>query len=1097
MTDTDAPQNDPGAQARKTHRWLPRLLWSLGVIVVVFAAVLAALQWAVGRDFTVPGWLRAEAEAQLNANAAGLDIAVGEIVARVDEGWRPRVLLRDVDVARPDGQPLVTLARVDAGLSMPALLRGHLRPASVRLAGASLRLRRLSDGSFDLALGEALTPVGQSASLTQLLKTLDDALSRPELQRLRRIEAEALTLRYEDLRLDRGWTVDGGRLRLDRSGNALDISADFALLGGGDTVTTLELNYSSAIGRLGAQFGVNLADMAAQDIAVHSPALAWLGVLRAPISGAMRVAVDDRGKLGPLSAALQIGPGVLQPTDETRPVPFDSLRAYMTYAPDAQRLVFDDLTLVSPWARLRAEGAAVMQGVKDGWPTQFTGQFSMSELRANPNGLYPEPIEIAGADADMRLRLDPFELELGRMTVRDGDHALQLAGRLLAAPEGWVLGLQGGMDGIAPERVLALWPETVKPRTRSWIAQNIHKAQLRDIELAYRTIPREGPDLYLGLRFDGAELSFLKTFPRITGASGQVTLRDSRFVVSADGGQVAAPQGGAVDVTGTTFIVPDVRIRQAPAQVALNTRSTITAALALLDLEPFNYLQKVGRPATMADGRAAVQGQIDLILKQRLSPDEVGIRATAQLRDVRSEDIMPGRVLTAPALTVDVTKSRLRIGGQGRVGSVPFDATWEAPLGPGASGSRVSGEVELSPDFAQEFNLGLPPGTFSGQAPATIDLDLPADGPPRFAMRSALGGLGLAVPPLGWSLPRAQTGTLKLVGLLGERPRIDSLVLDTPGLYASGQVTLRDDGQLAEARFDRVRAGSWLDAPVTLRGRGPGATPAVSVIGGSVDLRRSSLGGGAGGNSGPGAPVTLALDRLQISDGIALTGFRGDFTTDGGMDGSFVARVNGQAPISGRVLPRSGRSAFRILSQDAGAVFAAAGLLKRAREGALDLTLLPAGGPGSYDGFLTVERVRLRDAPALAELLNAVSIVGLLDQLGGPGILFNEVEAEFRLTPDQVIVKRSSATGSSLGISMDGVYSMASDRMDMQGVFSPLYMLNGIGSILTRKGEGLIGFNYRLTGTADAPRVQVNPLSIFTPGMFREIFRRPAPQVTQ
>nr|WP_256474218.1 AsmA-like C-terminal region-containing protein [Lutimaribacter sp. EGI FJ00013] len=215
------------------------------------------------------------------------------------------------------------------------------------------------------------------------------------------------------------------------------------------------------------------------------------------------------------------------------------------------------------------------------------------------------------------------------------------------------------------------------------------------------------------------------------------------------------------------------------------------------------------------------------------------------------------------------------------------------------------------------------------------------------------------------------------------------------------------------------------------------------------------------------------------------------------MDGSFDGRVNGNAFVTGRVVPRDGRSAFRIQSDDAGAVFASAGLLSQARGGALDLTLLPAGGQGSYDGFLNVESVRLRDAPALAALLNAVSVVGLLEQLGGSGILFSQVEGDFRLTPDSVTVKNSSATGSSLGISMDGTYEIASGAMDMQGVFSPFYMLNGIGSVLTRKGEGLIGFNYRLTGTADAPRVQVNPLSIFTPGMFREIFRRPAPQVTQ
>jgi hypothetical protein len=39
----------------------------------------------------------------------------------------------------------------------------------------------------------------------------------------------------------------------------------------------------------------------------------------------------------------------------------------------------------------------------------------------------------------------------------------------------------------------------------------------------------------------------------------------------------------------------------------------------------------------------------------------------------------------------------------------------------------------------------------------------------------------------------------------------------------------------------------------------------------------------------------------------------------------------------------------------------------------------------------------------------------------------------------------------------------------------------------------LFGFNYALRGTSDNPDVQVNPLSILTPGMFREIFRAPAP----
>ena len=80
-----------------------------------------------------------------------------------------------------------------------------------------------------------------------------------------------------------------------------------------------------------------------------------------------------------------------------------------------------------------------------------------------------------------------------------------------------------------------------------------------------------------------------------------------------------------------------------------------------------------------------------------------------------------------------------------------------------------------------------------------------------------------------------------------------------------------------------------------------------------------------------------------------------------------------------------------------------------------------------------------------------------------------EVDAEFRLTPEQLIVTRSSAIGPSMGLSMDGYYDLATRGMDLQGVLSPIYILNGIASIIGRKGEGFIGVNFNLKGNADRP----------------------------
>jgi hypothetical protein len=244
--------------------------------------------------------------------------------------------------------------------------------------------------------------------------------------------------------------------------------------------------------------------------------------------------------------------------------------------------------------------------------------------------------------------------------------------------------------------------------------------------------------------------------------------------------------------------------------------------------------------------------------------------------------------------------------------------------------------------------------------------------------------------------------------------------------------------------------------------------------------------------------MTLSLDRLQISDTISLTGFAGQFTaaSGGGLDGRFTARVNGGAQVEGRAIPRNGRTALRLTSANAGGVMAASGLLKQAQGGNMTLTLLPVPGQtGVMDGTLKVTNTRVRNAPVMAELLSAISIVGLLDQLGGNGISFTTVEADFRLSPSEVALRRASATGPSMGLSMEGRYGFEAKRLDMQGVISPVYFLNALGQVFSRRGEGLIGFNYRLRGSSDDPRVQVNPLSAFTPGFFREIFRADPPDI--
>jgi hypothetical protein len=1097
MSKNDHTPTNPPERQVKRRRW-GWLWWSLIFVGVLIAAAGGVIYAHADRPIKAPVWLHEKVEARLSDALPGSDIRFGDISLLIPRGGRPKIQLRDAEITSEDGRPVLSLANLEARVAFAPLLQGDLLLGKLVLSGATVNVRRRADGTFDLSFG--VDPSREAASVAELIASLDALLLTPELTALTRVEAEALTLRYEDARAGRAWTVDGARFVMERDAADLRIRGDLALLGGYDYASTVELNYESQIGELAANFGMAFQDMASRDIGGQVGALAWLDAVRAPISGALRVGVDEQGQLGRLSGTLQIGQGVVQPNDQTRPIPFDSARTYLTFDPETQTILFDELSVQSPQFSGSAAGKALLRGPEQGWPTQLQGQFSLTAARANPNQLFPQPVSLDQADMTFRLDLDPFEFTLGEMSLSKDGHVLVLDGKMRADETGWNLALNGQVADLKEKTVLGFWPETLKPKTRLWVSENIHALTLTNTQIALRAQQGRKPTVYISTEFKDGDIRFMKHMPNIKNAAGRAELMGSRFVVTADQGTVTAPEGGQIDATGTSLIVDDVRIKGPPAEVRLKTDSTITAALSLLDSKPLFVMTKAERPVALADGRAQATGSIFLRLKKKLPRSEVHFDIDAKLQNVRSSKLIPKKVFAASDLDVSATNERIVVSGRGRVGQVGFQGHWVSPIKDNPQKvSRVEGTLSLSRAFLDEFNVTLPPGTVSGEGPARFVIDLEKGKEPRFTGTSTLSGVGLRIPELGWSLPKARTGKLEVAGTLGTLPSIESLTLEAHGLNAEGAVSLRAGGGLDQARFSRVQAGNWLDAPITLRGRGAGVAPAVDIAGGRLDLRRMGKLGGAGGGSGKSSvvPINVRLDRLRITDSLSLTGVRGEFQAHGGgMTGRFVGAVNGKAAVAGQMVPQNGRSAFTITSNEAGAALAAAGLLSKADKGDLTLKLSPVGDQ-SYDGELNIRSVWLKDAPAVANLLNAASIVGLLEQMGGGGIHFGEVEANFRITPSQVIVTKSSAVGSSIGISMDGIYDLKNKMMDMQGVFSPIYAVNAIGSVLTRKGEGLLGFNFTMKGSGDNPKVGINPLSIFTPGMFREIFRRPPPKLTE
>ncbi len=1084
-------------RGRRVGRGAMRAALWLGAGAMALLAALAVFALTDSR-LVLPAALVDRIEARIDRRLPDLSLDLGRISVWIDERAVPRLALQDVRLSGSSGEDIAVLGQVGLAFDPGAVFAGRLAPRTLRVEGARLTLRRDAEGRFELSFGGSggVELAGPAA----LLEAAEATLDRPPFDRVRSVTLDNALIALEDARSARVWQLTDGHAELDRRAGATRLGVRAGIFNGTDRMGRMDLALESAAGGRGATLRADLSNIDAQDLALQSPALAALSVLDAPLSASLRAGLGDEGAVSNLAGSLRIGPGALRPRPEVRPIPFETATAYLDYDPARQRIEIPAISVTS------ADGGADLSGhvdLKDpafGRPRALIGQFGIDRLRLGAPELYDAPVEVAGGAVDLRLTLDPFALEVGRIALPgpDGDPARTVLGqgRVAADARGWDVAMDLRADRLEIDRVQRFWPLPIASGVRRFVTERIVAGAAVGPALAIRwRSGQERPALQMSLAFEGAEVRAVPFMPPVTGGAGFVQLQDDRFAVTVEEGEIAPADRPPVGLAGTTFVIPDTRTKPAPAEIELVSDGPLPSVLALLDREPLRLLSRAGRTPDIADGRLAATTRIALRLQPGNTAEDIDVSAEGVVTDLVSDRAVPGRRLTAERMRVFADKTVIGARGEAELSGVAFDGRWEQAL-TGARQGRIEGRVALSPQGLSDFGVTLPDGLLTGRGSGRIELDLGGGDPPRFRLTSDLAGLGLRVAAVNWSKPPDRSGALALEGTLGEAPAIDRLALDAPGLDAEGRVELAPGPAFRALVLDRVVLGDWLDAAVTISARAPGEPPAIRVTGGSADLRRAELGGG-GGNGDAGTargPVTLRLDRLTLTDTVALRPVSVDLEPGTSLRGAFRGQVNGGVPVSGQLAGGARGTAIRVTSNDAGAILRDAGLVRQVRGGALDLVLRPTGADGTYEGEVRVTDPVLRDAPAIAELLSAISVVGLLEQLQTDGIPFDEVSAEFRVSPRAITLYRSSAVGASLGLSMDGRYDTVDKRMDMQGVVSPIYLLNRVGSIFTRRGEGLFGVNFTLRGPVRDPQVGVNPLSILTPGMFRELFRRPPPE---
>jgi hypothetical protein len=275
---------------------------------------------------------------------------------------------------------------------------------------------------------------------------------------------------------------------------------------------------------------------------------------------------------------------------------------------------------------------------------------------------------------------------------------------------------------------------------------------------------------------------------------------------------------------------------------------------------------------------------------------------------------------------------------------------------------------------------------------------------------------------------------------------------------------------------------------------------ARSIIKQMLDSTR----GGEGGSKQ--TKVTLDADVAYVSgfQDEALTNvkvaYRGSGSRVLSLKASGTTRSGDELTVSDGT--DAGQRAVNMASGNAGAVLRFLDIYPYMEGGRITLALASNGDSplrGQIDArdFTLVNEPRLRSIVATRPEGDTRSLnEAVRGDLDTSRVRFERGFARIEKGKGYLSIDSGVLRGPSIGSTFQGSVYDAKGNMAITGTFMPAYGLNRLfgeipllGQLLGNgRDRGLIGITYKVAGNAKSPQVQVNPISVIAPGIFRSIF---------
>ena len=1055
---------------------LARLALALVLLLVVGVGGLA---WRLSRGPLDLAWVARRVEAAANAGGGPTRLRIGS-AALAWEGWRlglDRPLdLRLTDVAAVEagtgGARLAAVPRAELSLSFSALLLGRLVPRALEIDGARIRVLRAADGGLSLdlgSLGDAVTPQTPDAqtgpSPDNPLGALLGELGRPPgtdrsdragaspWSQLRRVRIAGAEMVVTDRQLGATWRAPRADIDLVRQPQGgVEGSAEI-VLALGDQTARLTAEATLRPGQSGTWLRVRVGRLAPAALAAAAPALAPLAAVEAPVEGEVQLELGPHLAIQRVALQAQFGAGLVHVARGVVP-----LRA-ATFSADGDRDA----------ARLAA--------------------------------LHVELSDAAGGTGPI----------------------VQGSGEARRTASGYAATLGLDVDRVPFADLARYWPEGTdgKPReggARAWLTRNMTAGTAHDghVDLALTLAGSDVTVTGLTGRLQGDDVSafWLRPLPPIEHASAQLTvLSPDELLITAQNGRQS---GGALVLRSGSMRITGLSQKDQIAALDLDLAGPVADTVGLLRQPRLRLLSR--HPMDLRDprGQVAAKLTLGLPLEDKLSIDEVAIHAQGHIADAHLAGVVAGRDLDAGALDFDVTSDGLKLGGTAALAGIPCAIGAELDFRGGPPTQVLQHYTAEGTASAQQLAAaGLDAGgVFTGSAGLRANVAERRDGSGEADLHADLARGGLALTQLGWRrAPGGPASADARVLLSHDRVvGLDRLAVQGEGIDVHGAAEFAD-GKPVVLRLDRLMLGETEAEGELHFPAAPAAPWRARLTGRSLDLSARFARHGEpqakpsrpAGEDRPGPPwvADLRFDRVILGHDRGLTEVAAHAENDGRVvrQGLIEGRAGPGGPFRLAIAPGATPGGVRQMTAtagDAGALLHQLDLVSGMQGGSLTLS-------GSYDdsradhpitGQAELTNFRLRDAPMLTRLLQAMTLYGMVDLLRGPGLGITRMVVPFRLAGDTLDLYDARAFSPSLGFTAKGRVDLAAETADLQGTIVPAYFFNTllgnlplVGRLFSpERGGGVFAATYSVRGRLDDPSVSVNPLAALTPGFLRGLF---------